>query len=381
MGLLATYPLVRKYKALLLDNLEKETTNKQMEAISELARQVRHDYKSPLMAIKSVIDKAKGLKPLEQKTLSIAYNKMISMLGDLSQESIKATLDNRANENKEKGLTHIYSSILNVIQEKEARIENNPNINIQISCSNDDKRAYTSIDDIELQRVISNIVENSIESIQGSGEIYIEVKVNGSVLKMEIIDNGKGVPEYILERIGEKGYSFDKKNGEGLGIYSAIKKIESWDGNLKIHSNEGFGTKVTIQLPNAVKPEWACSKIDLKEIEDIIVLDDDKSIHQIWDEKLKEETTATIHKFTNAQELLKNINSFNKKSLFLLDYELRGQKETGLNVAEKLNRNNLCFLVSNSFQCLEIQKKCKKLGVKLLPKPVIHTQGSIYAQN
>ena len=48
LGMLISYPFLRRHKRLLLDNIEKESINKRNEAIEELARQVRHDYKSPL---------------------------------------------------------------------------------------------------------------------------------------------------------------------------------------------------------------------------------------------------------------------------------------------------------------------------------------------
>ena len=371
LGLLASYPLTRKYKKLLLENSEKEAIRNQTEAISELARQVRHDYKSPLMAIKSVIDQESNLKDAEKRTLTIAYNKMISMLGDLSPESIKDILRDKSKNKALKALTHIYSSILNVVQEKQARMGENFNIDMKISCSNEDKKAYLLVDDIELQRILSNIIENSIDSIRETGKILIEMKVENSNLEITITDNGKGIPENLLDKVGQKGFSFGKKNGEGLGLYSAIKKIKAWNGSLNIHSNNNAGTQVKISLPGAVSPEWAHSTIPLKGIKNIVILDDDKSVHQIWDKILKEKTPANIYKFTSAQKLTKKLDDLDEKTLFLLDYELRGQKETGLNVAEILDQKSLCYLVSNSFQDPKLQRECKRLGVYLFPKTLM----------
>ena len=371
LGLLASYPLTRKYKKLLLENSEKEAIRNQTEAISELARQVRHDYKSPLMAIKSVIDQENNLKDSEKRTLTIAYNKMISMLGDLSPESIKNTLKDKSKNKKLKALTHIYSSVLNVVQEKQVRMGESANTDIKISCSDEDKKVYLLVDDIELQRVLSNIIENSIDSFIEPGKILIEMKVENAKIKISITDNGKGIPENILNKVGQKGFSFGKKNGEGLGLYSAIKKIKDWNGTLNIHSNNNAGTQVKIALPGALRPEWACSIIPLKDINNIVILDDDKSVHQIWDKILKEKTSANIHKFTSAQKLIKNLDGLDEKTLFLLDYELRGQQETGLSVAEILGQKSLCYLVSNSFQNPKLQRECKRLGVYLFPKTLM----------
>ncbi len=372
LGLLATYPLARRYKALLLENSEKEAIRNQTEAISELARQVRHDYKSPLMAIKSVIDQVSGFPGPEKKTLTIAYNKMISMLGDLSAESIKDVLKNRSKNHTKAALTHIYSSVLNVVQEKQARMADNSNIDIQILCSDEGKKVYILLDDIELQRVLSNIIENSIDAIRENGVIFVEVKIKDSILEIKITDNGQGMPKEVLGQVGQKGYSFGKLNGEGLGLYSAMKKIACWNGNLNIKSQENAGTEVVISLPNAARPDWACSQINLEGIKSVVILDDDESIHQIWDKKLQSKTSANIYKFTNAQKLMKKIRHLGEKTLYLLDYELRGQKETGLDVvAEGLGHNPRCYLVSNSFQDPDLQRECKDLEIYLFPKTLI----------
>ena len=380
LGLLATFPLVVRYKGLLLDSWEKETIKREKESIAELARQVRHDYKSPLMAIKSVIDKAKGLKPLEKKTISIAYHRMISMLGDLSKEN----LEKNPTEDKQGGLTHVYSSLLSVVEEKLAYLSKgemqgtSSNVMIKILCSEDDRRAYIPIEDMELQRVISNLLENSIESVKGfknSGEVLIRIDAKKSVFKIEIEDNGKGIPKEALESVGTKGFSFGKKEGEGLGVYSAIKKIETWGGSLRIDSTQGMGTRVIVELPNAIKPEWARVKINLEGMESIVILDDDKSIHQMWSEKLRQKALV-IYNFTNAEKFLEKVDRFGRKTLFLLDHELRGQKQTGLDVAKNLLAKGLfakklssigsvskdsacntpCYLVTNNFQDPWIQQ-------------------------
>ena len=368
LGMIATYPLIRKYRGLLFDSFEKETVKNQKEAITELARQVRHDYKSPLTAIKSVIDKAESLKETERKTLSVAYNKMLSMLNDLSQENIQQVLKGNTKKTNKKSLTHVYSSVLNVIQEKQARLGYDSSIKIDFKCSSDDKRAYILLDDVELQRVISNIIENSIDAIEESGHIEVTVTTNNTNLIIVISDNGKGMPQEILSKIGQKGFSFDKKSGEGLGLYSSFKKIENWSGQLNIISNEDTGTKVTIELPKAVKPKWASSEINFDGMENIVILDDDESIHNMWKQKLRNANQAKVFHFKNAQTLLKRLNKFSERTLFLLDYELRGQKETGLDIVRSIDNKSMCYLVSNSFQDPSLQRECKNQNLKLIPK-------------
>ena len=371
LGILASYPFLRRHKKLLLENLEKETAKSQTTAVMELARQFRHDYKSPLMAIKSVIDKSQYLKSEDKKTLSLVYYKMIGMLKDLSRENIKNIFTNGRKNKGMPALSHVYSSVLNVVEEKMVRY-NSSKIIIKILCSDDDKRTYILIDDIELQRIISNLVENSLEALEGEGEILVKIGVKDFNLEISIEDNGKGIPVYILDKVMQKDFSFGKIDGEGLGLFSSREKIKNLGGDLKIDSQYSVGTKVSIKLPNPVKPEWADSKINLNNIENVVVLDDDPSFHIMLNKKLKEKTSVAIIQFTNAKKLIKQLKKFNKNTLFLLDYELRGQSETGLDVAESISSENRCYFVSNSFHNPELQRACRRLGIYLLPKTIVN---------
>ena len=267
-GMLISYPFYRRHHRLLLDSLEKETAQRQSEAIEELARQVRHDYKSPLIAMKSVIDKPQNLGDSDKQMLSSVYNRMMSMLNDLSKENIQKVLEcsfqiDQVRDCEPKALTHIYSSVLSVVQEKSFHHQNlvhssdigsidpsnqeksitgrhrgSNEIFIQISCSGDDKRAYSIVDDTDIQRVLSNIIENSIESFKNRSltegrEISIKIKISDSIFMISVTDNGCGIPESLLNKVTNKGVSFGKEGGEGLGLYSSSKNLEKWGGKLE----------------------------------------------------------------------------------------------------------------------------------------------------
>ena len=384
LGNILSYPFLRRHKRLLLDSLEKESLENKNQAIEELARQVRHDYRSPLTALGAVANESKSIDENERKILLVAYNRMMGMLKDLSPENIQSTLKNGRGATKANSLTHIYSSILNVIEEQKIRLEpssvfslsaslslpsSSPEdslqkedscqklesiqegktkkllhpVSFEIQCSEDNKRAHVLISSVEFQRVISNLVKNSMESIEfietiktienvetiesisseqrQPGSIQVHIQVKESTLFIVIKDNGCGIPREFLEKVRERGFSFGKPQGEGLGLYSSIKKIETWGGSLKIDSEEARGTSVTIELPRVVKPAWASTWMNLKRdtppqesIENVVILDDDKSIHHILEQKLKDQSyCGPIFKFTQGRHLITSLHKFKKK--------------------------------------------------------------------
>lgn len=111
---------------------------------------------------------------------------------------------------------------------------------------------YANKDGIE--RVIINILSNSIKYTpdKGSIKIYVGFVYNDAYIK--IIDNGIGIPEEDLERIFERFYRVDKARtremgGTGLGLSIAKEIIEKNKGSISIKSKINKGTEVVIRIP------------------------------------------------------------------------------------------------------------------------------------
>ena len=118
------------------------------------------------------------------------------------------------------------------------------NINIQFERYGDS--FLKEVDRCEFEQVIDNIISNSIEA--GAGNIFIRLKKENSKVIIEIEDDGKGMNEEEIKNIFQPFYS-GKEGGTGLGL-SVCKKIieERHNGEIKIESFPGKGTKVKIVL-------------------------------------------------------------------------------------------------------------------------------------
>lgn len=111
---------------------------------------------------------------------------------------------------------------------------------------------YADKDGIE--RVVLNILTNSIKYTQNDGtiKIYVGFVYNDAYIK--IIDNGIGIPEEDLTRIFERFYRVDKARtretgGTGLGLSIAKEILDKNDGSIDIKSKIGEGTEVVIKVP------------------------------------------------------------------------------------------------------------------------------------
>ena len=111
-----------------------------------------------------------------------------------------------------------------------------------------------------LERVILNILSNSIKYTEENGiiKIYVGFVYNDAYIK--IIDNGIGIPEEDLNRIFERFYRVDKARtrkmgGTGLGLSIAKEILDKNNGRIDIKSQVGKGTEVVITIPTILKNE------------------------------------------------------------------------------------------------------------------------------
>ncbi|WP_059172126.1 ATP-binding protein [Bacillus sp. FJAT-27445] len=104
----------------------------------------------------------------------------------------------------------------------------------------------------KIKQVLINIVKNSIESMPVAGTILLEIKNEEGFAILSVKDEGTGISEDDLLKIGQPFYS-TKENGTGLGLMVSKEIIKSHGGSMFIRSKENEGTKVTIRLPLTAK--------------------------------------------------------------------------------------------------------------------------------
>jgi signal transduction histidine kinase len=116
----------------------------------------------------------------------------------------------------------------------------------------------------QLNQMFMNIIANAIDALDESNQgrsfdeikaspnqIIIQTILEGSEIKITIIDNGKGMPEAIKARIFEPLFT-TKGVGKGTGLGLAIAyqiAVEKHGGRLEVRSELGQGTEFCIRLP------------------------------------------------------------------------------------------------------------------------------------
>ena len=233
---------------------------------------------------------------------------------------------------------------------------------------------------MKLQRVLSNLINNSVEAFpEKKGRVTVSVRAYKEKVQLTIKDNGSGIPPEVLKKLGEQGVTHGKagtESGSGLGVYYAKSTIEAMGGTFNISSQVDLGTLIDMQIPRAEVPSWFLESISLTPGTEVFCLDDDMTIHQVWGERFNllgaVNKNIVIKNFTSADEfkncIKSTLDSAVNSRFYLIDYELLGQNTNGLNIIEELKLRDNVVLVSSRYEEPEIKRRCVALKIKLLPK-------------
>jgi signal transduction histidine kinase len=233
----------------------------QTQTYNTIAKQVAHDIRSPLSSLSIIANNIKSLSSRESELLNISVQRINEIAEDLLAQERKQRLkyeelqgiqaeNIQAINNHDKAVM-INDILKDVIKEKKLEYSTREDIHLLEYFDEVSTDIKTKIDPKEFKRVISNLINNSIEAIPDGkkGIVSITVSRDNDKLLLELRDNGKGIKQDLIEKVFQPGFSFGKENGNGLGLSYAKRTIESFNGRLNIFSKPEVGTTIRIYLP------------------------------------------------------------------------------------------------------------------------------------
>lgn len=156
--------------------------------------------------------------------------------------------------------------------------------NIDLIFDTEEEEIITSIDIVAMQRVMLNLLSNSIKFTKSEGKIQVFVAIEDDKVKIKVVDNGIGVKEEYLELMFTKFYQVSpaltrNSEGGGIGLCVVKKIIELHKGNIEFTSEFNVGSMVTITLP--LTKEYVSRKVvdDMMTIEEIAKIEMSDLIH------------------------------------------------------------------------------------------------------
>lgn len=350
-------PSIRKVHS----EIQNEIRLRNAELIEEVAKKLRHNIRSPLAVLNAlfvdrVMDKDEFLEQGQRAVLRL--------------EEIVAEIksDFRGDAPKQKTMPALFemTKVLKAIVDEKTLISKQIPITLKIEGSLGP--VYSEIPSADLKATLSNLIDNSLQAYRGLGEVEVRLDADDFSISLSVVDSGRGIPESVLQSVFEKGFTFGKSGGTGLGLYYAKKLVEESQGNIDIASVDGQGTVITMLIPRKTTPSWHVDRISLNGVDNIVVCDDVQGILKAWEVRLRSLTGAPAAQFYSRTE---DIPKLDDDVLYLLDYDMGPKAESGLAFAQRLRSGSRAYLVTGHFDAPEIQAACAEIGCKLLPKDEI----------
>jgi two-component system sensor kinase FixL len=237
------------FTGIVRDMTEKQALQEQiirsekLSALGQLAAEITHEIKNPLMLIGGfaqqlirVIDDEKHLQKLNVITDEVT--RLEKLLTDLREFHLPKTIASEKVNLKEL-FQEIYFMVKDDCEKK----------NIRTELKIDDKALLVTGDRYSLKQVFLNLFKNSMDAMEHGGVFSIQTSLIGDQVEITVADEGCGIPEQDKEKIFSPFFT-TKKHGTGLGLCISKRIIEEHaDGSLSMKSKEGKGTSFTIRLP------------------------------------------------------------------------------------------------------------------------------------
>jgi signal transduction histidine kinase len=364
---------INRLIASVIETQEQERRTMASAAVQETASQVAHDIRSPLAALHSLAGALAQLPEDERRLLRGAVARIEDIAENLSGRA-------RLGEAGQPPARLLLSSLLEpLLAEKRMQFRSREGLELGSGLGAESYGLFAEVQPAEFKRALSNLINNSVEALGARGRVRVSAAPDGpDHVAVTVEDDGAGVAADLLPRLGRRGETRGKAGGAGLGLYYARSRAEAWGGSLTIRSEPGRGCAVTLRLPRAPAPAWFVPRLRLSPGSDVVVLDDDPSIHDVWDARFAaarlEAHGVRARHFSTARELRRWAGQDARaraRALFLVDHELAAEPETGLDLLRSLGLEERGILVTGRAEESAVLEACAALGVRLIPKSAV----------
>ncbi|SDN24949.1 ATP-binding protein [Bacillus sp. OK048] len=216
--------------------------SEKLSIVGELAAGVAHEIRNPLTTIKGFVQLYKWENGAEE-----INDLILSELGRIETiTSEMLTLGKpQAVQLHRTNLRELVKNTLELLSPQAHMV------NIQFKLIVEESSFFITGEKNQLKQVLLNVLKNAIEAMPEGGDIHINLQKGAEAeCVLSIKDEGSGIPEELLPRLGEPFYSL-KEKGTGLGLMICNKIIKQHHGTITYQSKAQQGTLVEIRLPLA----------------------------------------------------------------------------------------------------------------------------------
>lgn len=213
---------------------------------------ISHELRTPISILKGKVesfqDGVREVTPAALASLNNDIKRLEKLVEDLHLLSLADSASIFIQKNRVKPLNILKTTL----ESFQLRLEKQ-SIQVQADLSvNPD--FYFSASKEHLERLFSNIIENTLRYTDSPGVLIIKYNITPKWFELTFEDSSPGVPEKSIELIFNRLYREDKSRnrahgGSGLGLSICRQIVENHNGTIKSGHSELGGLKLTIELP------------------------------------------------------------------------------------------------------------------------------------
>lgn len=241
-------------KVLVFDDLTPVLGAQRAAAWTEVARRIAHEIKNPLTPIKLSAERLE--KKFGSQIKDEAFRECIQRIVD-QVDSLKNLVNEFNHFARLPKSNPVPSNLNKVIQESLVLYQSAEN-SAKLEFKPDEALPIFGFDPDQMRRMINNLVDNALAAVNDrpDGRVIIRTSYDNvlRIARIEIEDNGPGIPTHLRERIFEP-YVTTKQQGTGLGLAIVKRMVEDHHGFIRAISDGRTETKFVVELPVVEAPE------------------------------------------------------------------------------------------------------------------------------
>lgn len=243
--------LVKNYNQMILaldESVERLALHERESAWREMAKQVAHEIKNPLTPMKLQLQQLLRLEQIDPEKARLWSQKTTGSL--IEQIDGLALIANAFSEFAR--LPEAQNSKFDLKQLAQSAYElhiSNPQ-NAAISIELPEQACTVLADKNQLLRVLNNLIRNALQALDPNRVAQVEIKllVQTNNYRLEVHDNGKGVPESIQHKLFQPNFT-TKSSGMGLGLAMCRNIITQANGIIDFTTTPNEGSCFYFELP------------------------------------------------------------------------------------------------------------------------------------
>jgi signal transduction histidine kinase len=228
-----------------------------LEAVAALSASLAHEIRNPLASIRSSVEQ------LSRSKYATSDERFLADLIVRESDRLSRLLNEFLDFSRVRATEFVPVDLRDVALAVTRLVKEHPDCPVDAVLEVHGPRTVLDGDGDLLHRVIGNLVLNAVQAAKGT-KVHVTVSVGESdggadlphghldhAVRLEIRDDGPGIPEEIRERVFEPFVS-GRPGGSGLGLAIVQRAVEAHRGLVLVDSKPGAGTAFTVLLP----AEW-----------------------------------------------------------------------------------------------------------------------------